>query len=1055
MPDDRRRLISQRYLLHEPLGKGSMGVVYRATDRLTQSPVALKQVTAELKQLEFALQASTASLSTELNLTLAHEFQVLAALHHPNIISVLDYGFDVDGPYFTMEYLAGSHTILDVGRTLPVLDRVQLLIQALQALAYLHRRQILHRDLKPANILMQKGQVKLLDFGLSVQQAHARGIAGTLAYMAPEVIEGHSPRECSDLYSLGVIAYELFAGKSPYGEAETQQLIRHVLATPPDLDALRFDDAPSAGSVTQIIGRLLHKSPEMRYQTAQEVIAALSQAVDQPALAQETIAIRESFLQAAPFVGRHTERDQLMVALGEALAGRGSAWLIGGESGVGKSRLLDELRSPALVKGVFVLHGQALESGGSPNYLWRAPLRRLALSTTLTDLEAGVLKSIVPDIAALVGRAIRQAPKLDNRAAQQRLAQTVADVFRRQTQPVLLLLDDLQWARESLLILRELARTVSSLPLLIVGNYRDDERPDIPGELPNAQVISLSRFSTEAIGELSAAMLGEAGRQPHIVEFLQRETEGNVFFMVETVRALAADVPNLGAVAQAPLPERMFPKGVQAIAQKRLERMPLDYHPLLRIAAVAGRQIDPRILRQIDRVVNLDLWLLACADAGIVVMQDGQWIFAHDKLRDGILHGLALDQPRKLNRLVAEAIEKVYPNDESTVFALLHHWRAAEDVVKEIHYARLAGQQLLAVSSYQDALAFLRRAITAAEQPGAISEGGEETQAELLDLKIQLADTLYSVGEYAEARQQCESVIPAARAGSAQASLATAARILGNIAQASGDFAEARRLFQDSLTVSFDIKDRLRMADAMRNLGLVAENLGEMGEAIHYYQQAQTLFQAVGDWLGVAGSLANLGSIAGTSGLYGEARQLYQEALSLFKAIGYRWGIAYTLIRLGEAAFLAGDQVGALASLEEALAICQEIGHRWGIAFSMIQLGNVNYALRRTRSAGQHFLRALQIAQETRLIPTMLEALVGVAMFLHADEQSERAAELLSLVLATAATDADTKRRAESFLATLDSRMDAGELAAYLGRGQALDLEKTVRDLLADCAGIA
>jgi tetratricopeptide (TPR) repeat protein len=210
----------------------------------------------------------------------------------------------------------------------------------------------------------------------------------------------------------------------------------------------------------------------------------------------------------------------------------------------------------------------------------------------------------------------------------------------------------------------------------------------------------------------------------------------------------------------------------------------------------------------------------------------------------------------------------------------------------------------------------------------------------------------------------------------------------------------------------------------------------------------------VGDWLGVAGSLANLGSIAGAAGLHAEARQLYQEALSLFKAIGFRWGIAYTLIRLGEAAHLAGDSAGALPPLEEALAICQEIGHRWGMAFSMIQLGSVHFALRHTTQAGQSFLRALRIAYETHLVPTMLEALVGVAQFLQADEQPERAAEVVGLVLHHPAADAETKRRAEAILALLDASLESGETAAYLARGQTQDLEDAVCALLDDCAAL-
>ncbi len=106
-----------------------------------------------------------------------------------------------------------------------------------------------------------------------------------------------------------------------------------------------------------------------------------------------------------------------------------------------------------------------------------------------------------------------------DRDARQRLALTIVSTFRAQTQPVVLLLDDLQWARESLLPLRELARLASSLPLLVVGSFRDEERPDIPGELPGARVIKLERFPTEKIEELSVSILGEAGRQPRIVRF--------------------------------------------------------------------------------------------------------------------------------------------------------------------------------------------------------------------------------------------------------------------------------------------------------------------------------------------------------------------------------------------------------------------------------------------------------------------------------------------------------------------------------------------------------
>jgi len=164
-----------------------------------------------------------------------------------------------------------------------------------------------------------------------------------------------------------------------------------------------------------IISRLLLKEPTDRYQSAQEVIVALSEAIDQP-VPPETIAIRDSFLNAAGFVGsflnaagfvgREGEVARLKEALAKAIAGNGSTWLIGGESGVGKSRLLNEIRTQALVSGALVLQGQGVVEGGLAYHAWRQPLRRLALAGNLTDLEVSVLDQVIPDIGELVERQV-------------------------------------------------------------------------------------------------------------------------------------------------------------------------------------------------------------------------------------------------------------------------------------------------------------------------------------------------------------------------------------------------------------------------------------------------------------------------------------------------------------------------------------------------------------------------------------------------------------------------------------------------------------------------
>src|SRR4051812_25181035 len=141
-------VITIRYQQLELIGTGGMGTVFRAYDRLSQQYVALKRVSAPAEALWFNSRLekpSTAGTNTSLRLALAYEFQTLASLRHPNIISVLDYGFDAQQvPYFTMELLEKAQTIREAAQDQPVEDKVRLLIEMLQALAYLHRRGILH-----------------------------------------------------------------------------------------------------------------------------------------------------------------------------------------------------------------------------------------------------------------------------------------------------------------------------------------------------------------------------------------------------------------------------------------------------------------------------------------------------------------------------------------------------------------------------------------------------------------------------------------------------------------------------------------------------------------------------------------------------------------------------------------------------------------------------------------------------------------------------------------------------------------------------------------------
>lgn len=728
-------ILGKRYELQEPLGWGGMGTVFRANDLLTGSPVAVKRVTVPPDQITLASPGEADSF----DLALAQEFRALATLRHPHVISVYDFGFGRQGqPYYTMEYLDGGQTILEGNEALSLPEKAKLIVQMLQALVYLHRRGILHRDLKPTNALVLNGRLKLLDFGISVitertVQHLTKTTSGTVAYLAPEIFHGAPYSRASDLYAAGLIAFQLFTGQFPYSEDNLASMLFEIVSKPIDAAAYEVDQ-----KLTPVLNRLLAKTQEDRYADAAEVIADLTAAVDLP-LPPESIEIRESFLQAAKFVGREEELSSLSDHLEGAIDGRGTAVLIGGESGVGKSRLLDELRVRALVKGVLVLQGQAVSSGRSPFQLWIDVLRSLALFGDLDDEEAAVLRPLVTDLERLIGREVAERPSSSPQEARQRLTRTVSKLLGRLDQPAMLLLEDLQWAgSDSLQLLGEMAENVAEQSVLLVGAYRDDEPlPESEGLAP-AAILSLRRLTEEDTAELSASMLGRAGRDPKLVALLQRETEGNAFFLVEAIRTLAEEAGQLDQVREMALPETIMSGGIRAILNRRLERVPPSARLLLHLASVAGRQLDLTLLGMLEPGADLESWLAIVADAAVIEAQGESWRFAHDKLREEIKESFSHDEHQRLHQRVAEALEAIYADEPEQAAALAHHWSVVGDPKRELHYAELAGRQAASKDALVDAISFFERALELLRAQPESTERDEREMALLMDLGPQL-----------------------------------------------------------------------------------------------------------------------------------------------------------------------------------------------------------------------------------------------------------------------------------------------------------------------------
>ena len=334
-----------------------MGVVYRVFDSVAGEERALKRIRPEAKDKPLYVQA------------FEREYQVLATLDHPRIIRVFDYGVDEQGPYYTMELLAGHD--MRHAAPLPYRDACLHLRDVATSLALLHARRLIHRDLSPGNVrLTRDGRCKLLDFGALSAFGMSDVVAGTPSIVPPEAF-GRAPLDQrTDLYSLGALAYWMLTGRHAYPARRLEDLPVHWRTPPPPPSALA-PDIPR--ELDALVLRLLDSDPLGRPASAAEVIARLTGIADLPAEGTtETRRLALSFLSNPRFIGRADPLERVDAVVDAALRGHGGAVWIEAVAGMGRTRLLEEIGVRAQIAGAAVVRvdaGMVGQAGGTTRAL--------------------------------------------------------------------------------------------------------------------------------------------------------------------------------------------------------------------------------------------------------------------------------------------------------------------------------------------------------------------------------------------------------------------------------------------------------------------------------------------------------------------------------------------------------------------------------------------------------------------------------------------------------------------------------------------------------------
>ena len=747
--------INNRYEVVRKLGAGAMGSVYQALD-LVES------------KIQVALKVLVSDALEDQDLWAKGEYEALTRLRHPNLARVYDFG-RIQGThdYFLVsEFIKGTdlYAATEYSSYEEICD---LIVQVCRALEYIHSQGYVHFDIKPDNILVtrhrcatmregskvqwvveeptpqgegtySKPNAKLIDFGLAekITGSFDFAIKGTLHYLAPEMINGGTPDRRADLYSLGVTLYQITNRDLPFHHEATangRALKRS------ELFEIHMKKLPEY--LRNVILRLLVERPEERFQSAKEVIEAISEGSGRH-YELETKETQSSYLHTTALVGRQNELARLKefarcvfpqirsrMGGGVPPGSRPPLVLVSGEIGSGKSRLVEEFRHILRLHYVQVYAGNCYDGQNNAYQPFVEILKQLAVylgrDHALFKRYRDALLRLLPEFRTPkdVDRPLGLRADQEKLYFIDRIVRFLIEAAREQ--PFALVINNLHWADEMTVellgyFLQNLVEEDAQNPkdpvgVLVVATLRTDEK--IPSYLRDllaafreekrCEEITLRRFKRNKVRELVSAILHMTTIPEEFISSIAEKTGGNPLFVVETLKALQEtgvirSGPSGWEIARGDDLRRIdLPTSVELALLRRLDNLEPLGRELIEVLAVANRPVSPHLLEKWPRFSEAPVLqhLRELEEKGFIssAVSDGEELFCLDQPSFGeIIYGhLEEERRRRLHGEFAAVLTEAYARHEDEVLEeLAHHYRHSGHTERAIELALRAGDRL-------------------------------------------------------------------------------------------------------------------------------------------------------------------------------------------------------------------------------------------------------------------------------------------------------------------------------------------------------------------------